>query len=423
MAGANSTGEREAALAEIAERDAAQGTVEDGAPEVATTSDPAESGSDAAAERVVKEGQATFEDQGREDVAASITRRRVAQLRGEDDDAGDGGDDGGDEPAAAAPAVTPARPATAKRVNVADLDADAVVVMKINGRDVEVALGDLVGNGQKYLAGEDYLNQAKDFLARTKGAATEQGAPPADRQNQPARQAAEQPVNPAAKTKVDRAKLADVVDRIQTGTPEEAADALAEILGTNADDAQNRGGVREAVRGEVAAMTTERAIQAEINEAIESLRVAHPALEKMPSIVPGLMQHGLATMVENLRAIGVPEEDLRLPATDIVKGYGTLRQNPQWRDKLAPIADVYGDAASKIEQELGIPAGKPSGTRPAGTQPVVRTREVNKTTIPVQPRSTGIRAEGAAPVTRTRDNSAVIAAMQEQREQGIPLRR
>lgn len=419
MAGANSTVERQQALDEIAERDAAAGTVEDGAGEVATTSDPAESGSDAAAERVVKEGAATFEDQGREDVAASITRRRVAELRGEDDDEGS---DEGDEPAAAAPAVV--RPAaSSKRVNVADLDPDTLVVMKVNGRDVEVAVSDLVGNGQKWLAGEDHLNTAKDILARAKGTATEQGAPPADRQNQPARQAAEPPVNPATKTKVDRAKLADVVDRIQTGTPEEAADALAEILGTNADDAQNRGGVREAVRGEMAAMSTERAIQTEINEAIESLRVAHPALEKMPSIVPGLMQHGLATMVENLRAIGVPEEDLRLPATDIVKGYGTLRQNPQWRDKLAPIADVYGEAASKIERELGIPAGKPSGTRPAGTQPVVRTREVNKTTIPVQPRSTGIRAEGAVPVATKRDNSAVIAAMQEQREQGIPLRR
>lgn len=432
-----SDAERQAAQADIEARDAAEGAGEGNEPAVST--DPVERASDSAANEAVRRGDAEFEDDPRADLAKSIQARRGIVNGTAEDDADDEAEAA---PAADAPAVarrandagadapaTAGAKAAARKVNYADLNPDDVVVLTINGRQVEVAAGDLAANAQKYLAGDDMLRQGKEILAEARrvsapAAGNNQGDDP-DGQNQPDRRAANTPGKRPSQTKEERDRTIALMDRVQTGTPEEAADAWAE-LDQIRGGATNQSDVARVVDTRLAERDTVGGVRSEVNEALRSLAERHPALGKIDELAPSLAKGGLDRMVEHMRALGVPEEDFNQPANKLIEGYGRLRQDSRWRNKLPPMSTVFDETATALEKRLNIQSGSTRETARPGS-PVVRTTEmraVRKTTIPQQPRPAAIRAEpAAAREAPVRDNSAVIARMAEAREAGIPLRR
>lgn len=436
--------ERAAAQADINERDGAEGVSEDGGGEEASRVVVSGDGpGDGAAEAAVRRGDADFEDNGRDALA-----KQIASRRGKADN--DNGGDNDNEPDAELAPAAGARPAPAatrttevarqpaaqpRRVNAADLDPDSIIVVKVNGREMEVTAGDFIANGQKYLAGDDYFRQGKQFLedARRTPPSNDNRDRPNDGQNQPARRDT-QPPGPArtTKTKVAAETLVPLADKMQTGTPEEFAAALADLLNQNADNgATNQSDVPALVRETLGAERAATGIRNEVNEALNSLGETHPELVKMDSLAPSLFKGGVDRMVQNLRAIGVPEEDLSLPPMEVVNGYGRLRQDPNWRDKLPSIKDVYHDTATAIETDIGLTPQRRTASEDRETdragQPVVRTtaqRELRRTTIPQQPRPAAIRAQpGVTEQARVRDPSATIARMAQQRDEGLTLRR
>jgi hypothetical protein len=427
--------DEEAAASAQALREAEADAPADGEQRTETVLTSGES-EDAAAEALVRAGKVAFEDNGRADVARGIASRRGQDEPDEDEEqeaepAPADGDEAEQpatvrEPGEAAPVTARAAP---KRINVAELDPDAIVQIKVNGRILDIAAGDLVGNAQKYFAGEDHLRASKEILdsARRTAPPTESNRDvrPASGQNQPERRDAQPPVARTAKTKVDPKDLVGVVDKIATGTAEDGAAALADVLNRTVNGAENQGDVEQVVDQRLNERDQEARFQAESKQAISDLRAAHPALDRMPSLTTPIFQIGYETMVENLRAIGVPDEQMRaLKPPQIIKEYVRLSHDPEWGSKLKPMKDVYEDATVAIEKEVGI---QPSAKGNGGSQPVVRTTEarvVRKTTTPIQPRSAGIRAEpGAVPVARERNAGATIAALKTQREEGLTLRR
>lgn len=395
------------------------------------------------ADSAVRSGLVGYVDDPRAAIARSIDANRGTAEAAAEDDATiteEGDADEADEADEAPVVKTVASKAAGPKVNVADLDPEAIVVVKVNGQMVEVTAGDLVSNAQKYIAGDDYFRQGKQFLDNARRA---QDAAPADTrdrtdtgQNQPDRRGATDPALRAAKPTAEerKAKLLEVADRIQTGTPEEGAAALEELIASlptsAADGAVTQGDVARMVDQTYSNRELETRAFGEVNEALETIASKHAALQTNEDLAPALFTRGYKDMVEAARKAGVPDEDFNQAPRDVIHGYAVLRQDPRFRDQLPSLSSLFDGAATRLEKSLGIKPGSSDrrDTQRAGQTGVVRTteaREVRRTTTIQQPRpaATRFRAPDPGAQERDRDNSGVIERMKADREAGVALRR
>lgn len=397
----------------------------------------------------------SFEDDPRNSIAKDISANRgkkpvAAAADGDDEEEGGEGPDTAviieagantaeveeeDEPA---PAVTPAAGKTRKTIKYDDVDPDTVVIAKVNGREVEIPLSELVGNAQKYQAGDEFLRLGKDLLdkARTDNAraTAEDGTRPAG-QNQAERRSVDP--NAAAKPTAEalRAAKRAYLEATQTGTMEEAESAFDEYerlrdLATNG--AANQGDVAELVDAKLMDREVASRAQAEGNAALTSLASKHyPALTD-DDLGPGILKAGFAHVTQALVDIGVPKESFAgRTQMDVMENYARLRQDARYRDQLPSLIDVFEPIVEKVEKKYRIPqgaapdAGGQREQQRAGSAAVrvSEDRVLRRTTTTTQPRPAGIRSQ--PPTTdapRTRDTSSTIDRMKADRE-GIAVRR
>lgn len=446
---ARASSDRATAEAEIAARDAAE---EDGDSEIDTTVEVVRGAEEGAADTTPPPG-VEFEDDGRLAMAKAISDAREARIT-KGLDAEDSETDEGDEPedtgvieaaptAAATATTETAKPTAPAKVRATELAPDSVVVVKVNGKDVEVSLADLAGNYQKYVAGEEIFQRGKAMLdearrSRSGEATTEdQNSRPGDQSQVERRGTAQEGQRTAKPTAAERkAKLLELARTLQTGTEEEAAEALDELdrLSQPAAGVVTQDQAVRLVHQAVASSRIDEAAEAEANQAVTDFAMKHAALAAEDDLAPAVLTAGYNVAVEALKKIGVPDEDFqRSTPRDVLQSYARLRQDPRYRAQLPSMSDLYDGVAQHYETRYGIQAGPPpehgdaaTGQNRAAGQPVVRAtqeRVVRKQTITSQPRPATIRSEAPNPnAAKPRNASDTIAKMAADREAGIAVR-
>lgn len=378
-----------------------------------------------------KTGKPGFEtDSNRDGIIASFKANR-----GKTDDeliegAGEGDNGLGDKPAeTTAEKDNGLAPAPKKPVTLAD---DDIVIVKVNGVDREIPYAEARKQLGMNIAAEEHLANAKrtrdeaDRVLADARAATHQndGTRRDDRTNQTDRTETRQEpgrADPSQAKQLDKARLSDVADRIQAGTREEAADALAELL-ASAGGQQSDKPIGEMVRDAVRETLDEGDRKQTINRALGTVAKEFPDLANAPKLVVPLYQEFMGDVQASLKAIGVDEAEFgKASSEQIVAGYLTLRRDPQYAGKLKSIEDVARGAAKKLDDEFLAPKralanGGNTQQRPAaqpGRPVLVADRSERKDGLQPQPRSASMRSDksqaGMAP--RRSDPSAVIGKM------------
>lgn len=310
-----------------------------------------------------------------------------------------------------------------------ELDDKRPVTMIVDGVKVKTTLGDMRARAQMNSAADARLKEANRILDEAK-ATVARTAPAPDQRDQAERRERSAPVT---KTKVDPARLVGVVDKItMSADPEEGAKALAEELDKIFDERASVGQTSpdlEPVRQMIQHERIVDAARADINTALTTIAKDYADVngDERLSVVAYRDAHLRA--VEQLRAVGVNEEDLKRPPMEVFEGYAMLARDPQFRDKLKPIGDVFiGAAKSTHDWASGArqPASQPAQRQPSdrGREPppprIIRETDIRsqrKVGVQAQPRSASIRAdltESGAP--RKADHSVTIAEMARQRQ-------
>lgn len=322
------------------------------------------------------------------------------------------------------PGVEPPAPAP----KLAQVDDDALVTIKVNGVDKQIPYSELRATAQKNLAADDALAAAK--LARDDAEALLARArtqPPAQPVATPAtgeqRQTAK-PGDPPRPTTVDEAQLADIADRIQAGTREEATAALVDFAKTVVANAGPNQPVD--VRAAVREILVEDERGKELSRALDAVAKDFPDLVKEEPLAKPTLDAFVGTVVKELRAIGVPEAELTDPSVTIsqlVRGHQRLRADPQYAPQLRDIPAIAREAAQTINDRYVAPRLAATQPRPGQQQtrvaPTAARTERKEQQVSSQPRPTsGGRDMGdlGRPQQR-RDPSSVVQRIAQERGQ------
>lgn len=402
---------REAAEAEIAKRPPAnhedgQEEVESGKPaaEAAAGDDEkpgappfAEDPRLSMADRFTKErARKKAEEAGKEPVAVIPTKAKPAEEEAE-------GDNGLDVEAK----EQPEKPAS--EAKPAPADEDPIVEITVNGRKVQLPLSEVKATAAKNLAADDYLRQAKEII----GAAKKSAKAPAVENHDGEETEAKSGTEPVRQNRVDKAKLVTIAETIQTGSPEEGAEVLAELLTALPS--------REEVRQEAEATVLQHDARTEANRALSQLATEYPDLandRRLASLVIGETVDG---MVRALEEAGAPEEhiaQIRGNPEWVRDYYREARALPELSKKLRSPIDVARAAAKQINDEFVVPRKqqpKPEPGQRAGRIEVSPERETRKADLPRQPRSASLRSAPGSQAQRSvqdkrRDAFSEVAA-------------
>lgn len=299
--------------------------------------------------------------------------------------------------AEAQPSSEPAPAAAPKAID------DPMVDLVVNGQKLTLPMSEVIATARKNLAADDYLAQAREVLATAKRTATADPVPTQDEDGE-----APTGSDRARPTQVDRAKLVSAVEAIQTGSPEEGAEILADLLSTAPS--------RDEIVGVVAATVEQREAQAEATRALNQLATEYPDLAKDRRLSVLVISEIVDGMVKALEEAGAPAEHIEQirGRPDWVRDYyAEARRVPAFSQKLRSPIDVARAAAKQIHDEFVAPRKQPQPEPGrAGRIEVSPERAARKADLPRQPRSASMRAApGGQPQVSVADKRR--AAIQE----------
>lgn len=385
---------RETAEAEIAKRPAV--THEDGAEEVEARKPEVEAGAEgeekpgappyaedprlSMADRFTKErAKKREEDAKKEPVATTPGNRKVA-AEGEEEgkDEGDGGLD-------VEAKEQPEKPSSEVKPAPAE---DPIIEQTINGQKVSMPLSEWLSTARQNLAASDNLAQSKEILKAAKNLA--KAHPEAESHGNEDETKAKPGTERGKPPTADRAKLVSAVEAIQTGSPEEGAEVLAELL--------TAGPSPDEMRAIAEATVEQREAATEANRALTELAREYPDLAKDNELSTIVIQRTVSGMVDALEKAGAdPEHIAQIKGRpDWVRDYyHEARKHPQLRQTLRSPADIARDAAKAVNDKYVVPFKQPQ-PKPepgrAGRIEVSPEREARKADLPRQPRSASLRS-------------------------------
>lgn len=417
-------------------------------------------------ERDRKPAGIEYEPDPRAALAKSFAERRKVEGREQtpdyeeedEDEAGDTGTEGDGSPEVQIVAGPGARevaqpPAQERRVRT-DLQPDDLVVIKVDGADVQMTYAEMQALAQKNRAADARLDEAKTILGEVRNlqrTLTNPAAAPANEQRPGGGQEPAPRPAPVDKTKVDRDRIAQVVDEIQTATPEKAAEALGALL----EDALAAGGktsqpdvqsvVRQTIANEQADNEARQTIGAAYNTTMETF--GDVLDNDNPDLANYAFGKAVDTITAALRAAGTPDGDFAHVAAEaarkgedyglaLMRTYTRVQRDPRYADaKLPSVETVFTDVAKGARKmvtgdyarpinDKGKPFVAQAAPRNGGEQPNPKPRTSNapvvvsserrdrKTGMTIQPRSASMRTDLSARSVPTRKNtSATIAEM------------
>lgn len=352
------------------------------------------------------------------DVAARTYRemrdKRIAEAKGEAEPENQDADDD----AAAETAEPVAVETKRKTISVDEIDPDAEIVLKVDGRELKRPFKDIVASAQIDAAANSRLEEAKRILSEAKAVAQlprapehQPGADDETTVRQPSQSRATDQPEHQPDDEVDPEKLASIVERIQVGDKEEGQQALAELVkmvGTKPRFDQTD--ISRAVQQQL----SERETASEIDRAVQGFAKDFPNLVSDDDLTNVTMTVITKELLRDLRSAGLSDSDLAAASKDTKRLAFMHRQARASGAKLRTYDGLLRDVGTHVSEKFGIRPGsaptdksqEPSQKPPqrAATDPAkVQERIERKRAAPQQPRTAGGRtpmAEAPRPKTK-----------------------
>jgi hypothetical protein len=298
--------------------------------------------------------------------------------------------------------------------------AETTIELIVDGRRIQKPLSEVIAAAQTNMAADARLEEAKRILNEARNLAAQSARPAAD---QPPARPAETQADQSGQqrvTKPDPARIASLFDAIMIGDAEAGAKALEELLETSAATADKTS--PEEVRALVDAELQRREALAEGKRAIDGLAKDFPEIANDPDLFLITLNRSVIEMTEDMRKIGVPEEELAALGGNpklTRDAYLMLRRDPQWAPRLRDLAGIAVASAKYVSDKFALRKSEPSPTGPSNGSVVVGDRSTRKAALIQQPRTASIRRpEAEAPATpQPKSRSAIVRAMQADRGQ------
>lgn len=415
---------------EITARDQVTTTEDDGAPEVETL--PGEGASDGVLAKSDSETDGTGlkpeyeDDEARTAIIASYAKNRdkVPTFEEGDEEPEDEAAPGASDGKEPAPAVQ--EPPAARAVPAAANADDPLIKIKVDGVEIELPRSEIIAKAQMNLAADARLREANSILDAAKAA----NSRPAPTAAQPDNAGVDKGATPAPdtvrRTKRDPSQLIDVVDRLQAGSPEEGAVALAELLETVENDREARQSPQD-VATTVNAALLNRDAHNDVQQALAATAQEFPDIAKAndPDL-PDLMARKVDREVSaQLKTLGYTDAELNVPLGDKINGYARLRRDPAYPDgrKLTDIKEIFRKVSTEIQDKYVRPRTVPEPSTEPGKQPgrvgVSPERAARKAQVQPQPRSASVRTDMTqiGQANKRRDPSTVVQDMARSRGQ------
>jgi hypothetical protein len=310
----------------------------------------------------------------------------------------------------------------AKALEAEDIPAPKKKVLKVNGRDVEVDDSQIEDHARRSLAAEDILGQAKrerdearQLLADLQKERAIHSPAPAQ-QPTPAKAQAED-----SKPATD-AELDSVIDAIQVGTKEEAAQALAKY----GDQlirrvSENLGDLDQRIEAAANRREQDRQVKAAAEDTLATFRAENADFENSEMRQQVLFEETVHVMAEKLIDLGVKPETLEnyarqhglAPQAAVGAAYRQLMSMPDFAGKLPDPATNLREAADRVRKGLGLPAPqqqeRPAPAPKADTTQFVAERTERKQAMQPQPRRANVVSSQDAPPQRSKEEKDRLA--------------
>lgn len=320
-------------------------------------------------------------------------------------------------------------PAKRKTVSIDELDPDAEVVLKVDGREIKRPFRDIVASAQIDAAANNRLEEAKRILSEAKTVAQSPRQPehqPDDGDQRTVKpspsRATEQPEH-QPDDEVDTEKLASIVERIQVGDKEEGQEALAELVKmVGAKPKLDQSDISRAVQQTL----SERETMSEINRAVEGFSKEFPNLVSDDDLTNVTMTVITKEILKDLRSAGMSDADLAAVSKDTKRLAAMHRQARLSGANLRTYDGLLRDVGTHVSEKFGI---RPGSSAPAAKSPAqtpasppraptdsakAQERIDRKRAAPQQPRTAGGRTPSAEP-PRPKTKAEVVAQMRRER--------
>lgn len=408
---------------------------DDAAETTAAAAAPAEGGDDEKQAKPAKAPEPKSDEDDPRALAAKAYRemrdKRLAEAQPAAEAASADDEGSADDEAEPAPKVD-AESATApkrKTVSLDELDPDAEVVLKVDGREIKRPFRDIVASAQIDAAANNRLEEAKRILSEAKTVAQSPRQPehqPDDGDQRTVKpspsRATEQPEH-QPDDEVDTEKLASIVERIQVGDKEEGQEALAELVKmVGAKPKLDQSDISRAVQQTL----SERETMSEINRAVEGFSKEFPNLVSDDDLTNVTMTVITKEILKDLRSAGMSDDDLAAVSKDTKRLAAMHRQARLSGANLRTYDGLLRDVGTHVSEKFGIrpgssaPAAKSPAPTPASPQRAptdsakAQERIDRKRAAPQQPRTAGGRTPSAEP-PRPKTKAEVVAQMRRER--------
>lgn len=279
--------------------------------------------------------------------------------------------------------------------------------LKIRGEEVELTDDEILAAARKVKSGDSYLEEARALLEEAKqiNRAARSGT---ERQPHGENQAAQDELDPTGQD-VDQPHdptFKDVVERLQYGDPEEAAQLLEKVVDKKANKASTEGALQRAFDQDLARSQKQLAQFSAANPDLAADRIASMAIGE-----------GMYDLYrEEILALGIEESKLPKTKNELANWHRFYRVHGY---EVSSTTDLLNKSKDKFLKWKGVsskpaPQNQQPSRREAPRVRVNVNRDDRRMAIPVQPeRGVAPRRDAPPPA----NGSAVVAQMRKARGQ------
>jgi len=342
----------------------------------------------------------------REQIAARFKEQRAAEIAALDEPAVEDQPPAAEEPPARDEPepglIQPPRYKVKVRGNEFEMSREDI--LKTAGLSEEEASGlpmpSLIRAAQINAAAEDYLTEAKTAL---KGART---APPPATATPAGDDDADPEPEPQTRPRgTPDPTLADVVQKIQFGDPEEAATALSQAVDTLFEKKRTA--------------ELEQENRTSVQKAVQEFQATNPDMFTDRRRADLLFVSAMHEIKEDLIRLGASPEDVDDVVTnpaEAIEAFGLARAQ---RKAVRTPEEILGAAAQSVREVFRLPTPTPSTTAADPTPRADARTEVKRSLTP-QPRSATVpAATGQPPAQQPKSPSSIVMGMRKQRGQAV----
>lgn len=280
--------------------------------------------------------------------------------------------------------------------------------LKIRGQDVVMTEDQILAAAQKTLAADTYLEDARKLLEEAKTIKAERaGRDPQHPEGQSSAQEDELDIDPTSRTRHPASETKEIVEKIQFGDPDEAAQLLDQLIDKRAGKRAEEGHVERLFNNDLA----------KSQKALKDFRDANPELDK-DEIAAQIIEANMYKIYrEELLSLGLDEAKLPKTNAELANWHRLQRVHGF---AVSDTPKLLNEAKARLEKWRGTSiAPKPAvpAAKPAPRLEVNVNRTERRAAIPNQPNRASLPPPSANAAPQKTTGSDVVNQMRRARGQ------